>query len=83
MSDARCATVEDYLVRLETDWYEYPQLVNTILINVTEFFRGPQAWEYFQKECLLPQVREKPGDQAVRAWSVGCATGEEAYSLSI
>lgn len=83
MQDARCATPEDYQVRLETDAGEYAQLINTILINVTEFFRDPQAWEYVQKECLAPLVRRKPADEPIRAWSAGCATGEEPYSLAI
>jgi len=67
MGDARCATVEDYLVRLESQPDEYAHLVNTVLINVTEFFRDPQAWEYVQKECLAPLVRRKPPGQPVRA----------------
>src|SRR5687768_7272747 len=54
MSDAQCRTVDDYLLRLETDPHECPQLVNTVLINVTEFFRDPDAWEYVQHECLAP-----------------------------
>jgi two-component system, chemotaxis family, CheB/CheR fusion protein len=82
MADVRCSTVADYLVRLETHPHEYSQLVNTILINVTEFFRDPDAWEYVQRACLEPMLRQGAG-QPVRAWSVGCATGEEAYSLSI
>lgn len=83
MSDAGCANVEDYLVRLETDRHEYPQLVNTILINVTEFFRDPEAWDFLRDECLAPLIRDRGPGEPVRAWSVGCASGEEAYSLAI
>jgi two-component system CheB/CheR fusion protein len=83
MQDAGCAAVDDYLVRLETDRHEYAHLVNTILINVTEFFRDPPAWEFLQEECLRPMLRRRPETEPLRVWSVGCATGEEAYSLSI
>jgi len=83
MSDVRCPTVEDYLVRLESDPCEFPQLVNTILINVTEFFRDRDAWEYLKESGLKALVRSKAPGEPIRAWSVGCATGEEAYSLAI
>ena len=83
MGDARYATVDDYLARLATDEREYAQLLNTILINVTEFFRDPDSWEYLQQVCLAPLIARKPADAPIRAWSAGCATGEEAYSLAI
>lgn len=83
IADAGCDGAEDYLVRLESDRHEYPQLVNTILINVTEFFRDPDAWECLQKECLEMLVRRKQPNEPLRLWSVGCATGEEPYSLAI
>jgi len=83
MADAGCPTAEDYLVRLETDPREHGQLVNTLLINVTEFFRDPPAWEYLQRECLEPLLGAQPPEEPFRAWSAGCATGEEAYSLAI
>jgi two-component system CheB/CheR fusion protein len=83
MADVGCTEIGDYAVRLETDRHEYPQLINTILINVTEFFRDPEAWEYLKQECLAPLIRRKPPGESIRAWCVGCATGEEPYSLAM
>lgn len=83
ISDAGVTSPEEYLFRLETDRLEYAQLINTILINVTEFFRDPEAWQYLQKECLPALLRRRGPGQPIRCWSVGCATGEEAYSLAI
>jgi two-component system, chemotaxis family, CheB/CheR fusion protein len=62
---------------------EVNHLLNTILINVTEFFRDPPAWEILRHE-ILPNLlkRIKPG-HSFRAWSAGCASGEEAYSVAI
>jgi len=62
---------------------EINQLLNTILINVTEFFRDPPAWEILRHE-ILPNLlkRIKPG-HSFRAWSAGCASGEEPYSIAI
>lgn len=62
---------------------EVNQLLNTILINVTEYFRDPPAWEILRLE-ILPNLlkRIKPG-HSFRAWSAGCASGEEPYSIAI
>jgi two-component system CheB/CheR fusion protein len=62
---------------------EINQLLNTLLINVTEFFRDPPAWELLRHEILPPLLKRiKPG-HSFRAWSAGCASGEEAYSIAI
>jgi two-component system CheB/CheR fusion protein len=62
---------------------EINELLNTILINVTEFFRDPPAWEILRHEILPPILkRVKPG-HSFRAWSAGCASGEEAYSVAM
>jgi two-component system CheB/CheR fusion protein len=62
---------------------EVNQLLNTILINVTEFLRDPAAWEIVRHEILPSLLKQiKPG-HSFRAWSAGCASGEEAYSIAI
>src|SRR5690348_6583419 len=62
---------------------EVTDLLNAVLINVTQFFRDPPAWEVLRKE-ILPDLtaRIRPGD-TFRVWSAGCASGEETYSLAI
>ena len=62
---------------------ELNRLLNTILINVTEFFRDPPAWEILRNELLPPLLKRiKPG-HSFRAWRAGCASGEEAYSIAM
>jgi two-component system CheB/CheR fusion protein len=62
---------------------ETNELLNTILINVTEFFRDPPAWEVLRTEILSPILKRlKPGS-SFRVWSAGCASGEEAYSIAM
>jgi two-component system CheB/CheR fusion protein len=74
------AEYADYL-RKHQD--EINKLLATILINVTEFFRDPPAWEILRHEILPPLIKQlKPG-ASFRAWSAGCASGEEAYSVAI
>jgi len=62
---------------------EVNELLNTLLINVTEFFRDPPAWEILRHEILPSLLKTiKPG-HSFRVWSAGCASGEEPYSVAI
>jgi two-component system CheB/CheR fusion protein len=62
---------------------EYAMLFNTILINVTTFFRDVPAWESLRDEVIPRLLSLKGDDTPIRAWSAGCATGQEAYTLAI
>jgi two-component system CheB/CheR fusion protein len=73
----------DYLDYLEVHPEEFVQLFNTILINVTSFFRDTAAWEYLQAEVLPGLIAGKPPHEPIRVWSAGCASGEEAYTLAM
>jgi two-component system, chemotaxis family, CheB/CheR fusion protein len=72
-----------YLDHLEVDPEEFTHLFNTILINVTSFFRDPPAWEYLSAEILPKLAADKRDDEPIRVWSAGCASGEEAYTLAM
>ncbi len=62
---------------------ETQALLQDMLISVTNFFRDKEAFDVLERE-VLPQLFEGRGDQdRIRVWSVGCATGEEAYSLAM
>jgi two-component system, chemotaxis family, CheB/CheR fusion protein len=74
------AAYRDYLAR-EPD--EFAELFDTILINVTGFFRDAAAWEYVAGE-VVPRILDRPeGDRPIRIWSAGSATGAEAYTIAI
>jgi two-component system CheB/CheR fusion protein len=74
---------EDYLDYLQVHPEEFLPLFNTILINVTAFFRDKAAWTYLQTEALPQLLAAKPDDTQIRVWSAGCASGEEAYTLAM
>jgi two-component system CheB/CheR fusion protein len=83
MSQLNIATTSEYMRRIREDEGETVELLNTVLINVTEFFRDPQAWDFLQN-YILPKLLDSLGTgNTFRAWSVGCASGEEPYSLAI
>lgn len=62
---------------------EFPELFNTILINVTSFFRDPETWDYLFKEILPKIVAGKGDDDPIRVWNAGCASGEESYTIGM
>jgi two-component system CheB/CheR fusion protein len=73
----------EYLDYLELHAEEFTALFNTILINVTGFFRDPDAWENLRTEVLPAMLATKGPTEPLRVWSAGCASGEEAYTLAI
>jgi chemotaxis protein methyltransferase CheR len=69
-----------YAALLDRDPREYDLLLDALTINVTKFFRNAPVWEAIE-ERVVPALFERPAP--VRIWSAGCASGEEAYSVSI
>ena len=75
--------LEDYIRLLRDNAEEAKNLYEDILINVTSFFREPEAFEAL-KTTVFPEImRDRAEDESIRIWVPGCATGEEAYSLAI
>ncbi|MGY1592221.1 CheR family methyltransferase [Geodermatophilus sp. SYSU D00708] len=81
MAEVGVDSFGDYLDHLEVHPDEFTPLFNTILINVTSFFRDRAAWDHLRQD-LLPDLLATSGP-AIRVWSAGCASGQEAYSLAI
>jgi hypothetical protein len=65
--------------------YENPQLVKALTIHVSQFYRNPSTFRAIQREAMPAILTEKElsGGRALRLWSVGCACGEEPYSLAL
>ena len=83
MQDVGVDSYLRYLDHLEVDPEEFTQLFNTILLNVTSFFRDPPTWDYLAAEILPRILADKGEGEPVRIWSAGCASGEEAYTLAM
>jgi PAS domain S-box-containing protein len=62
---------------------ETSALLKDLLISVTNFFRDKKAFDYIESEILPVLQQGKKAGDALRIWVVGCATGEEAYSLAM
>ncbi len=83
MAQLRIDGFDAYAEYLERHADEPVALFNMILINVTGFFRDPEAWEVLGREAMPALVAEALVQRNVRVWSAGCSTGEEAYSVAI
>jgi len=75
-----CSGYEDYLRYLKANPPELENLRNALTINVTEFFRDYDVYDFIKKEILPTLFRQRT---RLRIWSAGCSTGEEPYSLAM
>ena len=75
--------LNDYLKYLQQTPVEVEALFRDLLIGVTHFFRDPDAFRTLENQVIPQLFAGKPVDAVIRVWSLGCSTGEEAYSLAI
>jgi chemotaxis protein methyltransferase CheR len=73
------ATISAYQDRLLHDAGCMQRFLGTVGVSVSSMFREADTWRCI-REDVIPMLRTYP---SVRIWSVGCATGEEVYSLAI
>jgi len=78
-------TYQQYAVYLDQHPDEYSKLLDTLTINVTQFFRDPSVFELFRTDILPEIIKDKTArhQRMIRVWSAGCATGQEPYSLAM
>jgi two-component system, chemotaxis family, CheB/CheR fusion protein len=76
-------TTEAYVKYLQQTPVEVEALFRDLLIGVTSFFRDTDAFEVLETQVIPKLFEGKPAGATIRAWSTGCSTGEEAYSIAI
>jgi two-component system, chemotaxis family, CheB/CheR fusion protein len=83
MQIAAVETYDEYRDYLEVHPEEFALLFDTILINVTSFFRDEAAWQFLASDIVPGIVKDRSPADEIRVWSAGCASGEEPYSLAM
>jgi len=78
-------TYRQYATHLTEHPEEYTRLLDTLTVNVTDFFRDPPVWKILRDEVVpgILEAKSAGGQRVIRVWSAGCATGEEPYSLAM
>jgi len=80
-----CRTADEYgeLLRQKED--EPDLLLKVLTIHVSQFFRNPSTFEKLRTDIIpyLLEQRDRGERDRLTFWSVGCASGEEPYSLAL
>jgi len=72
-----------YLAFLHENPAELEALYQDVLISVTRFFRDPECFDAL-KSTVFPKLLEgRSRHEPLRVWTLGCSTGEEAYSVAM
>jgi chemotaxis protein methyltransferase CheR len=87
LREGRFETFSEYIRHVMDDptGREFSLLVDSLSTNLTKFFREDQHFEYMRSQ-LLPRImaaKQSRRELRIRAWSAGCSTGEEPYSIAI
>lgn len=74
-----------YVDYLDAHPEEYSALLSILTINVTDFYRDSEVYDIFRRRIIPDLLDEKlrRRNRMIRAWSAGCATGEEPYSMTM
>src|SRR5262249_1801185 len=83
MQQVDIGTFADYQDYLEVHPDEFTQLFDTVLINITSFFRDTEAWNALDRDIIPAILNAKGDDDPIRVWSAGCSSREEAFTLAI
>jgi two-component system CheB/CheR fusion protein len=83
MGVAGATQLSEYARLLREGADEASSLANDLMINVTGFFRDPEAWEALRDGALAPLIDSSSVGEQLRVWVAACSSGEEAYSLAM
>jgi two-component system CheB/CheR fusion protein len=83
MSIHQINRIAAYVRYLQENPQEVELLFKELLIGVTSFFRDGAPWDYLLQKAIPALLKTSGAHPSLRAWSAGCSTGEEAYSLAI
>lgn len=75
--------LDDYARFLKGNAKELDSLYSDVLISVTSFFRNPDAFETLKAKVFPKLLQSQGRDEPVRVWTLGCSTGQEAYSIAM
>ena len=75
------ASFEEYSQRIKEDPQERNHLSKILTVTISRFFRDKEVFNAMETSIFPALLKENP--KALKIWSIGCASGEEPYSLSL
>ncbi len=82
IADLGIPAFEDYLLKIKKDPEEKSCLSQILTVTITRFFRDKKVFDILGN-AVIPSVVDHKGAADFKIWSIGCANGEEPYSLSM
>lgn len=76
-----CSTIEEYLSKIDQDAAVRAECEHHLAVTISRFFRDRMLWDHLYRNILPDLASWFP--EGIKAWSAGCANGEEPYSLSM
>ncbi|MDO6391848.1 chemotaxis protein CheB [Pontibacter sp. BT731] len=83
MQTLKLNSLQEYLDYLHANPAEIKILCQEFFINVTSFFRDPEAFHQLEKKVIPDILKSKEEGEPIKVWIAACSTGEEAYTLAI
>jgi chemotaxis methyl-accepting protein methylase len=73
---------EEYLLKVRSDPAELNHLSKILTVTISRFFRDKEVFNTIGNS-LIPTIIKNRGEGDFKIWSIGCASGEEPYTLSL
>ncbi len=83
LSEAGLSWLDEYLLKVKKDPEEQVLLSEIFTVTISRFYRDREVFDFLGNSIIPAIIKDKKGTEELRAWSIGCANGEEPYSLSL
>ncbi len=83
LSEVGLSRLDEYLLKVKKDPLEKDRLSEILTVTISRFFRDRTVFDLLENSIIPMITRNKKGRDELRVWSIGCASGEEPYSLSM
>ncbi len=83
LSEAGLSRLDEYLLKVKRDPEEQARLSEILTITISRFFRDKEVFAFLGNSIIPTIIKNKIETDQIKAWSIGCANGEEPYSLSV
>ncbi len=83
LTEAGLSHFEQYLLRVKRDPEEQSHLSEILTVTISRFYRDRNVFDLLEHSVIPAIIKNKKGESKFKIWSIGCANGEEPYSLSM